>query len=163
MLNSRTPFLFNQQHGVPVVSIGAGDVPLGKIAPFVPMWTRNREWPGDPYPDAFRLPRLPLPLLMKVARFNRRFGLPRSYVTLPQLPRLTLTGVTRDNTGAPLGNCIVQLFRTANDQIVEEVTSDGSGNFLFNIVGLGQQYYLVAYKVGSPDTAGTSVNTLVGT
>jgi hypothetical protein len=55
----------------------------------------------------------------------------------------------------------VHLHRTLDDVKVDQVTSDGSGNFSFN-VGLGEQYYVVAYLPGSPDRAGVTVNTLVG-
>jgi hypothetical protein len=99
---------------------------------------------------------------MKVARFNRRITFPRGQVTPPKLPKLTITGVTRDNVGVALGNCDVRLFRTADDVEVEQITSDGSGNFTFNVVGLGQQYYIVAYKAGGTAVAGTTVNTLTG-
>ena len=81
---------------------------------------------------------------------------------LPTQPALYISGVTKDSTGAPLANCVVTLYRTANDVCVEEITSDGSGNYAFSPVGLGQLYYIVAYKAGSPDVAGTTRNDLVG-
>jgi hypothetical protein len=37
--------------------------------------------------------------------------------------------------------------------------SDALGNFTFDNPGSGP-FYIVAYKVGSPDVAGTTVNTL---
>jgi hypothetical protein len=98
---------------------------------------------------------------MKVARFNRRIASPRR-LPQPTLPKLQITGVTRDSAGATLGSCEVHLFRTADDVEVEQVTSDGSGNFTLNVVGLGQAYYIVAYKAGGTDVAGTTVNTLTG-
>lgn len=69
-------------------------------------------------------------------------------------------GVTRDADGAALGNCVVQLFRTPSDSLVVEKVSDASGNYLFENPGSGP-FYVVAYKQGTPDTAGTTVNTLV--
>lgn len=72
-----------------------------------------------------------------------------------------ITGVTKDSTGASLGSCVVQLFRTSNDQLIEESTSDGSGNYSFAPTDYGP-FYVVAYKAGAPDVAGTTVNTLVG-
>lgn len=86
----------------------------------------------------------------------------RPWMGLPKQNALYISGVTRDSAGSPLGSCSVQLYRTINDQVVEEVVSDGSGNYTFSPVGLGQLYYVVAYKQGSPDVAGTTVNTLVG-
>lgn len=71
-----------------------------------------------------------------------------------------ITGVSRDSTGTILGLCVVDLFVTATDQMVYSVTSDASGNFSFGNPGTGP-FYIVAYKTGSPDVAGTTVNTLV--
>jgi hypothetical protein len=71
-----------------------------------------------------------------------------------------ITGVTRDSTGAATGNCVVHLFESATDIEVAQTTSDGSGNFTFIIGNNAGFFYLVAYKAGSPDIAGTSVNTL---
>ena len=75
-----------------------------------------------------------------------------------QIP-VAITGVTRDGTGAALGSCVVDLFYTSNDTLRAQTTSDGSGNYSF-IVGPGAKHYMVAYKPGSPDLAGTTVNTI---
>lgn len=72
----------------------------------------------------------------------------------------TITGVTKDAAGSALGNCVVQLFRTPSDVLVCEQASDASGNYLFENPGSGP-FYIVAYKPGAPDVAGTTVNTLV--
>jgi hypothetical protein len=74
----------------------------------------------------------------------------------------TITGVTKDSAGSPLAGCTVQLFRTFDDAYRSEVVSDGSGTYVLypDVTG---PFYLVAYKVGAPDVAGTSVNTLVPT
>lgn len=72
----------------------------------------------------------------------------------------TLSGVTKDSTGSALGACVVQLFRTPSDALVSEITSDASGNYNFDNPGSGP-FYIVAYKAGAPDVAGTTVNTLV--
>lgn len=75
-----------------------------------------------------------------------------------------ITGVTKDGTGAPLGNCVVDWFRTSDDVKLDTVTSDADGIFEFRTAGQPPNaYYLVAYRAGSPDVAGTSANTLVGT
>ena len=71
----------------------------------------------------------------------------------------TLNGITRDSTGAALGNCAVEIFRTWDDVRIGKTTSDGAGNFQFFPTSSGP-YYLVAYLPGSPDVAGTTVNTL---
>lgn len=74
-----------------------------------------------------------------------------------------LAGVSRDSTGAALGNCRVMIFRTAvgvgQQDFVGETTSDGSGNWSFGIMESGP-FFLVEYIAGSPDRAGTSLNTL---
>lgn len=73
-----------------------------------------------------------------------------------------IIGVSRDATGAALGNCAVKVFRTADDVLVASTTSDASGNWTAypNQVG---PYYFVEYKAGSPDVFGTSPNTNTAT
>lgn len=73
-----------------------------------------------------------------------------------------ISGVTRDSTGAALGLCLVELIETATDIGRDRQTSDAAGNFSFNTAERGKTYYLVAYKPGSPDVAGTTLNTLQG-
>jgi hypothetical protein len=78
--------------------------------------------------------------------------------------RWTLTGVTRDSTGAALGSCRVVVSETARiavgqTPIVVETISDGSGNYSV-AVPLNTLYQVVAYKTGSPDVAGVSLQTL---
>lgn len=70
-----------------------------------------------------------------------------------------IIGTTRDSGGSVLGNCIVQGFVTTGDVFVGEMTSDPAGYFEFPTQYTGA-HYLVCYKAGSPDVAGTSVNTL---
>lgn len=72
----------------------------------------------------------------------------------------SLSGVTRDGSGNPLGSCTVHLFQALNDTQISTTISDGSGNFTFLPTASGP-FYLVAYLPGSPDVAGTTVNTLV--
>lgn len=70
-----------------------------------------------------------------------------------------ITGTTKDSTGAALASCVVQLFRTLDDQIMFESVSDGAGAYELTALGSGP-FYVVAYKAGAPDVAGTTVNTL---
>lgn len=70
-----------------------------------------------------------------------------------------ITGVTRDSAGNPLGTCVVRCFRTSTNDFVATATSDVSGNFTVFATGTGP-FYLVAYKDGTTDVAGTTVNTL---
>lgn len=85
---------------------------------------------------------------------------------IPSMPLpavyLSIYGVTKDSTGAVLGSCAVDLYRTADDVVMDRATSDASGNYEFRSASLTTTYYIVAYKAGSPDVAGTTVNTLVG-
>lgn len=73
--------------------------------------------------------------------------------------RTSLHGVTKDSAGAPLGSCVVQVFRTSDDAFQSEVTSSAAGQYVMypDVAG---PFYIVAYKAGSPDVAGTTVNTL---
>ena len=75
---------------------------------------------------------------------------------------LHVFGITKDRTGVPLGNCVVHLFNSATDVLVEQNTSDANGNYEFRSASLTTLYYVVAYKPGSPDVAGATVNTLIG-
>lgn len=59
---------------------------------------------------------------------------------------------------------IVQGFRTSDDAFVGEVNAKADGYYIlptFN--GTGVAHYLVAYNPGSPDRAGTTVNTITPT
>jgi len=73
-----------------------------------------------------------------------------------------IAGITKDSSGNRLGNCVVDLFYTQDDTRAAQVLSDQDGNFTF-LIGPSLACYIVAYKAGSPDVAGTTVNTLVGT
>ena len=80
----------------------------------------------------------------------------------PQLV-MSISGITKDSTGAALGGCTVKLYRTSDDVLLGTTVSDATtGEYKFNASHCCAQY-LVAYKAGSPDVAGTTVNTLVGT
>lgn len=70
-----------------------------------------------------------------------------------------ISGVTRDSSGSILGNCRIELFISGSEINVKETISDASGNFRFDNPGTGP-FYIVAYKTGSPDVAGTTVQTL---
>ena len=73
-----------------------------------------------------------------------------------------ITGVTRDSAGAVLSSAQVNLFLTGGDIWQAGQVSDASGNFSFKNPGTGP-FYIVAYKTGSPDVAGTTTNTLLPT
>jgi hypothetical protein len=75
--------------------------------------------------------------------------------------RKVYTGQTLNASGAALGGCTVMLFNTATGQIVDTQVSDAGGNYKVtdpNAVAC----FVVAYLPGSPDVAGTTINTLTG-
>jgi hypothetical protein len=84
---------------------------------------------------------------------------------LPLPARIAMiSGVTRDGAGAILGSCRVELYETATDLPLQTVTSDAvTGAFTFTAARYAPTtHYIVAYKAGSPDRAGTTLNTLTG-
>lgn len=75
-----------------------------------------------------------------------------------------LRGVCKDSTSTIVANAIVQGFVTGTDVFVGEVTGGEDGTYLLGTEQLKTTpHYLVAYKPGSPDIAGTTVNTLLPT
>lgn len=73
----------------------------------------------------------------------------------------TISGATKDSTGAALAGVTVKLFVTGSNLFVSEAVSDGSGNYTLPIDKSGP-FFIEAYKAGAPDVAGTTVNSLVG-
>jgi len=74
----------------------------------------------------------------------------------------TISGVTRDSAGNPLGGCTVWLFTTLGKLFVEEKTSDVNGNYSFNVGDNTTQYFIRAHKDGTPNVFGTTDRNLVG-
>ena len=73
-----------------------------------------------------------------------------------------LSGVTKDSAGAVLGSCVVTMYYTSNDlPISDQVSDPTTGAFTFLIGPNAGPFYFVAYKPGSPDIAGTTLNTLM--
>jgi hypothetical protein len=70
--------------------------------------------------------------------------------------------VTQDSASAAIAGCTVELFQTGGDIPTMQTISDASGNYRFDNPGSGP-FYIVAYKAGSPDVAGTTVNRLIAT
>lgn len=95
---------------------------------------------------------------------GKPFGIGPSWQGRIPLPGayLRIFGVTLDSTGTALPGCIVHLFQTADDKFIDQAVSDGSGNYEFRSPSLSTAYYVVAYKAGSPDVVGATINTLVG-
>jgi hypothetical protein len=74
-----------------------------------------------------------------------------------------ISGVTRDAADNPLGGVTVKGFRTSDDAYIGAVVSDANGNYSFPSPYPSTQHYLVAFLAGSPDTAGSTDNTLTPT
>jgi len=75
-----------------------------------------------------------------------------------------LKGVCRDVSNNALSGVVVQAFRTSDDAFAGyevQTRSDGSYDLPTNFPGVA--HYAVAYLAGSPDRAGTTVNTLIPT
>ena len=73
-----------------------------------------------------------------------------------------IKGQCIDISSNPLSGVVVQAFRTSDDTFAGyEVQSrnDGSYDLATNFPGVN--HYVVAYLAGSPDRAGTTVNTLI--
>ncbi len=151
MVNGATSFNFK---------LAALMSPAGRLAPFLPLYPRSVVGQDNPYPDAWSLPALPLPLLMRVARFNRSMAFPRM-MPIPPI-RHTLTGTTKDSSGAALGGCRVDLFDTAAEAFLGTATSDASGNYNVGPASPEKPQFCRAYLAGSPDVAGTTRNDLKG-
>jgi hypothetical protein len=75
-----------------------------------------------------------------------------------------LKGVCRDVSSSPLSGVILQGFRTSDDAPIGlEVQSRADGSYDLPTIYGSVPHYVVAYLPGSPDRAGTTVNTLTPT
>lgn len=75
-----------------------------------------------------------------------------------------IKGTCLDSDSNAVSGAIVQGFVTSTDAYVGEVQSNNDGTYTLGTETLpGVAHYLVAYKPGSPDIAGTTVNTLTST
>lgn len=75
-----------------------------------------------------------------------------------------IRGTTYDSGGAVLANAVVQGFVTTTETYVGAVTSAEDGTYSLPTNNLASvTHYVVAYKAGAPDVAGTTVNTLLPT
>lgn len=93
---------------------------------------------------------------------RRRPGVVRP---LPLPARIAMiSGVTYDSAHAILPSCTVELYETATDLPLFKTISDATtGAFTFTCARFSPAtHYIVAYLDGSPDKAGTTVNTLTG-
>ena len=154
---------------------GAGFASVGVSLPADERsWPHDYQWigynpiPMEPWRDAALWPSTAFIgsdesgcLLGLDARSFPRWGLDLGWDASGGGTMKKIIGTCRDSTGAVLGSCIVQGFQTATDAFVNQMTCDSAGYFEFCTQFTGQ-HYLVAYKAGAPDVAGTTANTLVG-
>lgn len=76
-------------------------------------------------------------------------------------PSVFLSGQTADVNSNPLAGVTIRGFVASNNLYVGQTTSDANGNFQLGSQYLGVTHYLVAYLPGSPDRAGTTIDTLI--
>lgn len=75
-----------------------------------------------------------------------------------------IMGQCKDSNGNALGGVTVQGFLTATDTYIGEIATDDKGNYeLPTQYASPTTHYLVAYRTGSPDLTGATVNTLTAT
>lgn len=75
-----------------------------------------------------------------------------------------ILGQCLDVSGNPAAGAIVQCFRTSDDLFTGEVNANSTdGKYAVPTPYAGVNHYVVAYKAGSPDIGGTTVNTLTPT
>lgn len=75
-----------------------------------------------------------------------------------------LRGTCKDADGNVVADATVQAFVTATDTFAGEVAGNVDGTYVLGVEqSKATPHYLVAYKTGSPDIAGTTVNTLLPT
>lgn len=75
-----------------------------------------------------------------------------------------LRGTCKDSVGTPVANAIVHGFVTATHEYVGEVQANNDGTYSLGVQqAKTTPHFLVAYKPGSPDTVGSTVNTLLPT
>lgn len=119
-------------------------------------WTDGLLWPRSRYSGA----EMSLAMLSENSGTMGRWGVELDDRAGGGAQAKKVIGLTLDSVGAVCANAIVQGFVTATDAYVGEVTSDTGGYYELPTTNAGA-HYLVAYKAGSPDIAGTTVNTIV--
>lgn len=83
---------------------------------------------------------------------------------LPLPPKyFVLADIATDGSGTPMAGATINLFRTADNAFIDRVVSGADGSYEFRTPAPASNYFVVAYKAGAPDVAGTTVNSLIGT
>ena len=73
----------------------------------------------------------------------------------------SLTGITRNQRGAPLASVVVDVFDEGTESFLGTATSDSGGNYTVTLTSCSTAVFAVGYLAGSPDVAGTTLNNLV--
>jgi hypothetical protein len=83
---------------------------------------------------------------------------------LPYPPtRFTISGITKDETGAAVAGFTVYLFAMVNGvPVLRDRTISGANGVYSFAVNPSDNYWIVDYKSGSPDKAGATFNMLAG-
>ena len=120
----------------------------------------NRAWDG--FGEHYSLSQCASPLSVRADGAGVAFlAIDKTTVWEEAFRGWALTGQTLDASSVALPGCRVEGFITGPDTYIGDVISDGSGNFSIPVGFNSSRFYLVAYLPGSPDVAGTTVNTLV--
>jgi len=73
-----------------------------------------------------------------------------------------IEGVTRDNAGVPLPNCVVWLFRTSDKVFIKETLSNGSGDYVIIVGNDVTEHFIRSHKDGAPNIFGTTDRNVKG-
>lgn len=123
--------------------------------PWVHLWPRGASMSGDPSS--------PMDCLGSGQEGGNYFEPPSCIGNGTQTTRF-IKGTCVDASDVAVASAIVQGFITATDVFVGEVTANTDGTYTLPTATVaGVAHYLVAYKAGSPDIAGTTVNTITST
>lgn len=90
----------------------------------------------------------------------------KNFIPLPEYAAdqmTTISGITKDNTGAVLTSCTVTLYDTVTNVVLQTTVSDATTGAYSFFANPFTTNYAVAYKAGGTPVSGTTVNTLVGT
>jgi len=78
--------------------------------------------------------------------------------------QLFIRGTTYDANNVAISGVTVQAFKTSDETFAGQSVSQTDGTYICPVHTVaGTQHYLVAYKPGSPDITGATVNTLTST
>lgn len=75
--------------------------------------------------------------------------------------RRAIYGFTKNSVGTLLPGCTVDLFDTATNTLRDTCVSDVNAYYEVSAY-IDGPFYIVAYLAGTPDVAGTTVNSLIG-